>query len=49
MDNSKVNKIVNNGAPTSIDQKNPQQRRVIATASKLRVQVGKSVNVKATN
>lgn len=30
-----------NGASVATDKKNPQERRVIATAGKLRVQVGK--------
>jgi len=39
MDSSKTNKIVKKGAPTSIDQKNQQHRRVVAVAGLLRVQV----------
>jgi hypothetical protein len=40
MENKNVDRLVKNGAKASVDNKNPQPRRVIATAGKLRVQLG---------
>lgn len=41
MDKKATDKLVKNGARAAVDNKNIQQpRRVIATAGKLRVQVG---------
>ena len=44
MDKNKVNKLIKAGAKASNDTKNPQQRQVIATAGKLRIQVNKGAN-----
>lgn len=41
MNKNAVNKLIQNGARAVIDTKNPQQRQVVATAGKLRIQVGK--------
>ena len=49
MDKKAVDKLVKAGAKTSVDQKNPQARQVIATAGKLRIQVNKGANRGQTN
>lgn len=41
MNRSGVKRLIKKGAVASTDQKNPQQRQVIAAAGKLRIQVGK--------
>lgn len=41
MNKNSVNKLIQNGARAVTDNKNPQQRQVVAAAGKLRVQVGK--------
>lgn len=40
MENKNVDKLIKKGAKASVDNKNPQPRRVVATAGKLRVQLG---------
>ena len=49
MDKNKVNKLIKSGVKASNDTKNPQQRQVIATAGKLRVQVNKGADRGQTN
>lgn len=44
-----VNKLIKGGARASTDKKNPQNRQVVATAGKLRIQVGKPANGKTNN
>jgi hypothetical protein len=44
MDKKAVNKLIKSGVKASNDTKNPQQRQVIATAGKLRVQVNKGAD-----
>jgi hypothetical protein len=44
MKQSKVKELSAKGARVSVDNKNPQQRQVIATAGKLRVQVKKGAD-----
>ena len=44
MDKNKVNKLIKAGVKASNDTKNLQQRQVIATAGKLRIQVNKGVD-----
>ncbi len=41
MAKSYVDRLIQRGAQTSTDTKNTQQRQVVATAGKLRIQVGK--------
>ena len=41
MKNSQIKKLAASGATVSVDNKNPQARQVVATAGKLRIQVGK--------
>lgn len=41
MKKAAVDKLIRQGARASTDTKNPQPRQVIATAGKLRIQVGK--------
>ena len=49
MDKRTVNKLIKAGVKASNDTKNPQQRQVVATAGKLRVQVGKGADRGKTN
>jgi len=49
MKQSDVKKLIAKGASVSVDNKNPQQRQVIATAGKLRVQVNKGAERGKTN
>lgn len=35
-----INKLIKQGAPTSVDLKNTQPRQVVATSGKLRIKVG---------
>ena len=44
MKQSKVKQLAAKGATVSVDNKNPQQRQVVATAGKLRVQVNKGAD-----
>jgi len=44
MKQSKIKKLAANGNSVSVDSKNPQQRQVIATAGKLRIQVNKGAD-----
>lgn len=41
MKKAAVDKLIQQGARSSTDTKNPQQRQVVAAAGKLRIQVGK--------
>ena len=49
MDKKSVNKLIKAGVKASNDNKNPQQRQVVATAGKLRVQVSKGAERGKTN
>jgi len=49
MKQSKVKQLAAKGATVSVDNKNPQPRQVIATAGKLRIQVGKGAERGKTN
>jgi hypothetical protein len=49
MDKKAVDKLIEAGAKTSVDQKNPQQRQVVAAAGKLRIQVNKGADRGQTN
>ena len=50
MEKNKVDKLVKDGVKAGTDQKNTQERQVIAHAGKLRVQVGMGKpNGKANN
>jgi len=49
MDKKAVDKLIKAGAKTSVDQKNPQGRQVVATAGKLRIQVNKGADRGQTN
>ena len=49
MDKNKVNKLIKAGVKASNDTKNPQARQVVATAGKLRIQVGKGADRGKTN
>ena len=44
MKQSRVKALSAKGAQVSVDNKNPQQRQVIATAGKLRIQVNKGAD-----
>tara|TARA_B110000503_G_scaffold132025_1_gene207493 strand:- start:1357 stop:1509 length:153 start_codon:yes stop_codon:yes gene_type:complete len=44
MDKKSVDKLIKAGTKASNDTKNPQQRQVIATAGKLRIQVNKGAD-----
>ena len=44
MDKKSVDKLIKAGVKASNDIKNPQQRQVIATAGKLRIQVNKGAD-----
>ena len=44
MKQSKVKELAAKGNTVSVDNKNPQQRQVIATAGKLRIQVNKGAD-----
>ena len=45
----KVKELSAKGAKVSVDNKNTQQRQVIATAGKLRIQVGRGADRGKTN
>jgi len=49
MKQSKIKKLAAKGSAVSVDTKNPQARQVIATAGKLRIQVGKGAERGKTN
>jgi len=49
MDKNAVDKLIKAGVKASNDTKNPQQRQVIATAGKLRIQVNKGAERGKTN
>jgi hypothetical protein len=40
MDKTQTNKLVKSGVKAAVDTRSPQPRRVLATAGKLRVEVG---------
>ena len=40
MDKTQTNKLVKDGVKAAVDTRSPQPRRVLATAGKLRVEVG---------
>lgn len=44
MDKKSTDKLVKNGTKAAVDTKNKQPRRVIATAGKLRIQVGRGAD-----
>lgn len=44
MEQKKVKELSAKGAQVSVDTKNPQQRQVVATAGKLRIQVNKGAD-----
>jgi hypothetical protein len=44
MDKKSVDKLIKSGVKVSNDTKNPQQRQVVATAGKLRIQVGRGAD-----
>tara|TARA_B100000780_G_scaffold33272_1_gene20857 strand:- start:613 stop:765 length:153 start_codon:yes stop_codon:yes gene_type:complete len=44
MDKNAVDRLIKAGVKASNDNKNPQQRQVIATAGKLRIQVSKGAD-----
>ena len=44
MDKKSVDKLIKSGAKASNDNKNPQQRQVVAAAGKLRIQVNKGAD-----
>ena len=44
MDKNAVDRLIKAGVKVSNDNKNPQQRQVIATAGKLRIQVSKGAD-----
>ena len=49
MDKKAVDKLIKTGVKASNDTKNTQQRQVIATAGKLRIQVNKGADRGQTN